>query len=81
VHEKTYICLVREQMKSAVDQMNEHLWKNSPAMFQTLDDAKGSVDLTPFRQRFAGTDKYLADLFDDLAASLIKLVFLEASAR
>ena len=68
-------------MKSAVDQMNEHLWKNSPAMFQTLDDAKGSVDLTPFRRRFAGTDKYLADLFDDRAASLIKLVFLEASAR
>jgi hypothetical protein len=50
-------------------------------MFQTRDDAKGSVDLTPFRQRFAGTDKDLADLFDDRAASLIKLVFLEASAR
>jgi hypothetical protein len=55
--------------------------KTSPAMFQTRDDAKGSVDLTPFRQRFAGTDKDLADLFDDRAASLIMLVFLEASAR
>jgi len=43
--------------------------------------AKGSVDLTSFRQRFAGADKDLADLFDDRAASLIKLVFREASAR
>jgi glyoxylase-like metal-dependent hydrolase (beta-lactamase superfamily II) len=81
LHDKSYIYLVRDMMKSAVDQMNEHLRKTSPAMFQTLDDAKGSMDLSPFRQRFAGTDKDLADLFDDRAASLIKLVFLEASAR
>ena len=81
LHDKTYIYLVRDLMKSAVDQMNEHLRKTSPAMFQTLDDAKGSVDLTPFRQRFAGTDKDLAELFDDRAAGLIRLVLLEASAR
>jgi cyclase len=81
LHDKAYMYLVRDFMKSAVDQMNEHLRKTSPAMFQTQQDAKGSVDLTPFRQRFAGNDKDLADLFDDRAANLIKLVFQEASAR
>ena len=50
-------------------------------MFQSLDEVKGAVDLTPFRQRFAGTDKDLATSFDDMAANLIKVVFQEASLR
>lgn len=59
MHDKVYIYLLRDLMKSAVDQMNERLRQTSPAMNQTLDDVKGGVDLTPFRQRFAGEDKDL----------------------
>jgi hypothetical protein len=44
-------------------------------------DGKGSVDLTPFRQRFAGNDQDLAAAFDDMAARLVKLVFDEARLR
>ena len=81
MHDKAYIYLMRDLMKSAVDQMNEELRQTSPAMNQTLDDVKGGVDLTPFRQRFAGDDKDLGDSFDDAASHLVKLVFLEASLR
>jgi cyclase len=81
MHDKAYIYLLRDLMKSAVDQMNEKLRQTSPAMNQTLDDVKGGVDLTPFRQRFAGDDKDLGDSFDNAASHLVKLVFLEASLR
>jgi cyclase len=81
LRDKTYVYLLRDLMQSAVDQMNEKLRQTAPAMFQTLDDVKGSVDLTPFRQRFAGNDKDLAAAFDDIAARLVKLVFEEASLR
>ena len=50
-------------------------------MFHTLDDVKGSVDLTSFRQRFAGDDKDLGAAFDDVSSQLVKLVFQEASSR
>jgi hypothetical protein len=46
-----------------------------------VDDVKGGVDLTPFRQRFAGNDKDVAAAFDQAAADLVKLVFREASLR
>ena len=44
--------------------MNVKLRQSGPAMFHTLDELKGAVDLTPFRQRFAGNDKDLAAAFD-----------------
>ena len=81
LHDKTYLFLLRDLMKSAVDQMNAKLRDSFPAMFQTLDDVKGAVDLTSFRPRFAGNDKDLASGFDDMAAKLIKVVFEEASLR
>ena len=81
MHDKTYIYLVRDMMKSAVDQMNEKLRQTAPAMFQTLDDLKGSVDLSPFRQRFAGNDKDLGEAFDNVSSRLVKLVFQEAVSR
>jgi cyclase len=81
LHDKAYIYLLRDLMRSAVDQMNEKLRQSAPAMFQTLDDVKGGVDLTPFRQRFAGNDQDLAAAFDDVAARLVKLVFEEARLR
>jgi cyclase len=81
MHDAAYVSLVRDLMKSAVDQMNEALSKSGPAMFRTVDDVKAGVDLTPFRQRFAGNDKDLAAAFDQTAADLVKLVFREASLR
>jgi cyclase len=79
LHDKTYIYLMIDWMKSAVDQLTEKLRHTRPAMFQTLDDVKGGVDLTAFRQRFAGNDKDARAAYDDAARSLVKLVFEEAS--
>jgi cyclase len=81
LHDKSYIYLLRDLMQSAVDQVNEKLRQTAPAMFQTVDDVKGSVDLTAFRQRFAGDDKELAAAFDEVSARLVKLVFDEARLR
>ena len=68
-------------MKSAVDQMNEKLRQTGPAMFQTLDDVKGGVDLSAFRQRFAGDDKEQGEAFDEAANDLIKVVYEESTLR
>ena len=81
LHDKAYIYLMRDLMKSAVGQMNEALRKTGPAMFRTVDQVKGSVDLSGFRQRFAGTDKDLSAAFDRDADDLVELVFREASLR
>ena len=81
LHDKAYIYLMRDLMKSAVDQMNEALRKTGPAMFRTVDQVKGGVDLSSFRQRFAGNDKDLSAAFDQDAEDLVKLVFREASLR
>jgi cyclase len=81
LHGKAYIYLLRDLMKSAVDQMNAKLSQTAPAMFQGVDDVKGSIDLGPFRKRFAGDDKDLGEAFDDVSVRLIKLVFDEARLR
>jgi cyclase len=81
LHDKTYLYLLRDVIQSAVDQMNEKLRQTAPAMFMTLDDVKGSVDLTPFRERFAGNDSDMAATFDEFTARLVKLVFDEARLR
>ncbi|MGC2109233.1 MAG: MBL fold metallo-hydrolase [Candidatus Korobacteraceae bacterium] len=81
MHDKTYIFLVRDLLQSAVDQMNARLRQGGPAMFQSLDQVKGAVDLTPFQQRFAGSDKDLTAAFDDMTTNLVKVVFEEASLR
>jgi glyoxylase-like metal-dependent hydrolase (beta-lactamase superfamily II) len=81
LHDKTYIYLLRDLMQSAVEQMNEKLRQTAPAMFQTIDDVKGSVNLSAFRERFAGNDKEMGAAFDEVAARLVKLVFDEARLR
>jgi cyclase len=81
LHDKTQIYLVRDFMKSAVDQMNDALGKSGHGKFSSLDEIKGKIDLTPFRQRFAGTDKGLAAQFDNEAAALITIVYQEVSLR
>lgn len=77
LHDKSYMLLVRNLLQSAVDQMTEKLRQTQPAMFQSLDDVKGGVDLTPFRQRFIGADSSLGPAFDGMAAGLVKLVYEE----
>lgn len=81
LHDKTYLFLIRDLLKSAVDQMNAKLTQSGPAMFRSLDEVKGAVDLSPFRERFAGTDKDTAAAFDDMTSNLVKVVFEEASLR
>jgi glyoxylase-like metal-dependent hydrolase (beta-lactamase superfamily II) len=81
MHDKAYVYLIRDLLKSAVDQMNAKLRQSGPAMFRTLDEVKGAVDLTQFRQRFAGNDKNLATAFDDMTTNLVKVTFEEASLR
>ena len=81
MHDKAHVLLIRDLLKSAVDQMNARLKQSRPAMFQTLDEVKGAVDLNAFRQRFAGSDKDLSAEFDDMTANLVKVVFEEASLR
>jgi glyoxylase-like metal-dependent hydrolase (beta-lactamase superfamily II) len=81
LHGTTYVYLLRDLLKSAVDQMNERLRQTGPAMFQSLDDVKGGVDLSAFRQRFAGNDKEQGEAFDGAANDLVKVVYEESTLR
>jgi glyoxylase-like metal-dependent hydrolase (beta-lactamase superfamily II) len=81
LHDKTYVLLVRDLMKSAVEQMNAKLAQAGPAMFLTIDDVKDSIDLTSFQQRFTGNDKDLIAAYNDMTTNLVKVVFQEASLR
>jgi glyoxylase-like metal-dependent hydrolase (beta-lactamase superfamily II) len=81
LHDKAYVLLMRDLLRSAVDQLDSALVRTGPAMFRTLDEVKGAVNLTSFRQRFAGPDKDLGEAFDDAAADLVKLALREASLR
>lgn len=81
MHDKAYIRLLSDLMKSAVAQLNAELTRVGPAMFRTVDQVKGAVDLSPFRERFAGKDADLAAGFDDMADHLIQVAFKEASLR
>ena len=81
LHDKTYLYLVIELFQSAVDQVRARIRQIGHPGFHSLDDVKGSVDLTPFRVKFAGNDKNLQAEFDDMATHLVKLVFSEAALR
>jgi len=81
LHDKAKVVLTRDLLQSAVDQMNAALLQKGPAVGLKLDDVKDSVDLSPFRSRFIGDDKDMAAEFDQMAASLIRLIFAEESLR
>jgi glyoxylase-like metal-dependent hydrolase (beta-lactamase superfamily II) len=81
LHDQAYPQLLRDLLRSAVEQVNEALRNTGPAMFRTVDAVRGSVDLSPFRERFAGNDKDLAAAFDEAAGRLVNVVFREASLR
>jgi cyclase len=82
LHDKTYLYLVADLLKSAVEQVRAQIrcCIGHPG-FHSLEEVKGSVDLTPFRPKFAGDDKQLQAEFDDMAAHLVKIAFNEAALR
>ncbi len=81
LHDKAFLNLTADLMQSAVDQVRARIRQIGHPGFHTVDDVKGSVDLTPFRQKFAGDDKDLQAEFDDMATHLVKIVFSEAAQR
>ena len=81
LHDKTYLYLVADLLQSAVDQMRERIREIGFPGSHSPDDVKGSVNLTPFRHKFAGDDKDLQAQFDDMAANLVRITFTEAAQR
>ena len=81
LHDKAYLYLVADLMQSAVDQVRARIRQIGFPGGHTVDDVKGSVDLTPFRARFAGDDKDLQSQFDEMANQLVKITFSEAAQR
>jgi cyclase len=81
MHDKLYLNLVADLMQSAVDQVRARIRQLGFPGGHTVDDVKGSVDLTPFRQKFAGDDKDLQAQFDEMANQLVKITFGEAAQR
>src|ERR1700722_1916422 len=81
MHDKTYLYLVADLMQSSVDQVRARIRQLGFPGAHTLDEVKGSVDLKPFQQKFAGDDKDLQKAFDDMAAGLVKITFSEAAQR
>lgn len=81
LHDKNYLYQVADLMQSSVDQVRARIRQLGFPGSHTLDEIKGSVDLTPFRAKFAGNDKDLQDEFDDMAQHLVKITFSEAAQR
>jgi glyoxylase-like metal-dependent hydrolase (beta-lactamase superfamily II) len=81
LHDKTYLYLVTDLLKSAVEQVRARIRQIGFPGSHSLEDVKGSVDLTPFRSRFAGDDKDLQAEFDDMTGHLVKIAFSEAALR
>jgi len=81
MHDKIYLNLVADLMQNAVDQVNARIRQIGFPGGHTLDEVKGSVDMTPFRQQFAGNDKDLQAQFDEMARELVKITFSEAAQR
>ncbi len=81
LHDKAYLYLVTDLLKSAVEQVRGRIRVIGHPGAHSLEDVKGSVDLTPFRQRFAGDDKDVQAEFDDMTGHLVKIAFNEAALR
>jgi cyclase len=79
LHDKTFLFLVTDMMKSVVAQVNEQLRRNDNV---TLDDVQKAVDLKSFRQKFAGDDRAAGNFFDDsIGSSFVELAYHEAKQR
>ena len=55
MHDKTYLNLVADLMQSSVDQVHAWIRKVGFPGGHTLDEVKGSVDLTRFGKGLLGT--------------------------
>ena len=80
-YDKAFLTLTTDLMKSSVEQVRARIRQLGFPGSHTVDDVKGSVDLTPFRAKFAGDDKDLQAEFDDMAEHLVKITFSEAAQR
>jgi cyclase len=80
-HDKTYLYLMTDLLKNAVDQVRARIRQIGFPGSHSVDDVKDSVDLTAFRPKFAGDDKDLQAEFDDMTAHLVKIAFNEAALR
>ena len=81
LHDKVYLNLMTDLLNSAVEQMRARVRQIGHPGFHSLEEVKNSVDLTPFRTKFAGDDKDLQAEFDDMATHLVKITFNEAALR
>ena len=81
LHDKTYLYLVTALLQSAVDQVRARIRQLGFPGSHSVDEVKGSVDLTPFRAKFAGDNKDLQAEFDDMTDHLVKITFSEAAQR
>jgi glyoxylase-like metal-dependent hydrolase (beta-lactamase superfamily II) len=81
LHDKAYLNLMIDLLNSVVEQMRGQARRIGHLGFHSLDDVKGSIDLAPFRSKFAGDDKDLQAEFDDMATHLVKITFNEAALR
>jgi len=79
LHDKTFLFLVADLMKSVVAQVNEQLHRNDNL---TLDDVRKAVDLKFFRQKIAGDDRAAGNFFDySIGSSFVELAYHEAKQR
>jgi cyclase len=81
MRDTTFLLLVRDLFRSALAQLDEQIKRQGPAEFLTLDQVKDKIDLSSFRDRFAGDDPDLREAYDGFAARVVKLVFTEAALR
>jgi len=81
LHDRARILLYHDLLETAVDQLNAKLIQSGPAMSRTLDEVKGSIDLSSFKQRFIGSNEELAPDWDQFTRGLIKTLFEEASLQ
>ncbi len=79
LHDKSYLFLARDLLKSTVDQVTAQL-RQQTAIIENppLEEVIKAVDLTAFRKRFAGDDKDTAENFDDAAAALVRVAYYES---
>jgi len=79
MRDKTFLRLVRETMKSVVEQVHEQLRKDDDAPLETV---KKAVDLGAYRERFAKGDEQAAKFFDyAVGDKFVELVYHEAKQR
>jgi glyoxylase-like metal-dependent hydrolase (beta-lactamase superfamily II) len=81
LHDKVYLNLMTDLLNNAVEQMRGQVRRIGHPGFHSLEEVKNSIDLTPFRTKFAGDDKDLQAEFDDMATHLVKITFNEAALR